>query len=227
MSFPLTLLCWVKARVGLELPVELAGDVADQAASDFTVGLALSPSPLGVGAGGWVVAESLVRTTKCRAWLSCRSPERLSRTRIVCPEEAGIGAAPPSIAKAASVRQRPGCDQAQSTMAATIGPTPVRLSRSGRQARTRVVMARVCSAISVSRSWMRRASARRVAATVVVSVSQLAGSRSRPQAVTSWRVVKARSRLRSASGAATTSAWSWRWASVAAWTAERRVVSRT
>ena len=41
-------------------------------------------------------------------------------------------------------------------MAATIDPTPHRLSRSGHQARTRTVLARVCSAISASRSWMRR-----------------------------------------------------------------------
>jgi hypothetical protein len=120
-----------------------------------------------------------------------------------------------------------GWDQAHKTMAATIGPTPVRLSRSGRQARTRVVMAGVWSAISVFRSWMRPARARRLAATVAVSVSQAACGRSRALAVTSWRVLKPRSRLRSASGAATTSAWSWRWASVPAWTAERRAASRT
>ena len=37
MSFRLTLLCWVKAWVGLQEPVELAGDVADQAASDLAL----------------------------------------------------------------------------------------------------------------------------------------------------------------------------------------------
>ena len=37
--------------------VELAGDVADQAASDLTVSLALGASALGVGAGGLVVAQ--------------------------------------------------------------------------------------------------------------------------------------------------------------------------
>jgi hypothetical protein len=36
-----TLLCWVNAWVGLEEPVELAGDVADPPASDLAVGLAL------------------------------------------------------------------------------------------------------------------------------------------------------------------------------------------
>ena len=83
-----------------------------------------------------------------------------------------MGAAPPSMAKAASLGQRPGWDQAHSTMAATIGPTPHGVSRSGRQARTRVVMARVWSAISASRSWMRRANARRLAAVAASSGSQ-------------------------------------------------------
>jgi hypothetical protein len=36
----------------------------------------------------------------------------LSRCRVVCPLEAGIGAAPASRAKAASERTRPWCDQA-------------------------------------------------------------------------------------------------------------------
>src|SRR4029453_10685586 len=56
-SFRWTLLCWVKAWVGLQESVELAGDVADQAASDLAVGLALSPSPLGIGAGRRVIAQ--------------------------------------------------------------------------------------------------------------------------------------------------------------------------
>src|SRR6187455_1579897 len=53
-----TLLCRVKACVGskrglgFEESVELAGEVAGQAASDLAVGLALSPSPLGISAGG-------------------------------------------------------------------------------------------------------------------------------------------------------------------------------
>jgi hypothetical protein len=85
---------------------------------------------------------------------------------------------------------------------------------------------RVCSATLVFRSWMRWARARRLAAVAQVSVSQTACCRSRPQVLTRG-VVKPRSRPRRGSGAATTSAWSWRWASVAAWTAERRAASRT
>ena len=61
----------------------------------------------------------------------------LSRWRVVtCPQLTGIGAAPASIAKAASEWMRPGWDQAHSTVAATIGPTPgwraARAARSGR-----------------------------------------------------------------------------------------------
>ena len=72
---------------------------------------------------------------------------------------------------------------------------------------------------------MRRARARRLAAVAMVSVSQALCSRSLPQVLTRRGVVRSRSRLRRVSGAATTSAWSWRWPSVAAWTAERRAAS--
>ena len=43
--------------MGFEESVELAGDIADQAASDFAVGLALGPPPLGIGAGRRVIAQ--------------------------------------------------------------------------------------------------------------------------------------------------------------------------
>jgi hypothetical protein len=57
MSFPLTLLCWSKRGLGFEEPVELAGDVADQAASDLAVGLAIGAASLRVGAGRRVMAQ--------------------------------------------------------------------------------------------------------------------------------------------------------------------------
>src|SRR5215208_5028524 len=56
-SYHGTLLCWVKCWLGLEESVELAGDIADQAAFDLTVGLALGPAPLGIGTGRWVGAQ--------------------------------------------------------------------------------------------------------------------------------------------------------------------------
>ena len=51
---PRTLLCGVKSWLALEQSVELTGDVADQAAFDLSVGLALSPAAVGVSAGCWV-----------------------------------------------------------------------------------------------------------------------------------------------------------------------------
>ena len=84
--------------------------------------------------------------------------------------------------------------------------------------------ARFTAAVS---SRIRRAKLRSVAAVLVVSTSQSAWTRMPAQAATSWRVERARSRSRKTSGAATTRAWSWRWASPAAWTAERRAASRT
>src|SRR5215211_4340526 len=66
------------------------------------------------------------RTSKmvCSARLSWRSPPRLSRWRVTCPEEAGIGLVAARAAKAASERRRPACDQLTSTWAALRGPTP-------------------------------------------------------------------------------------------------------
>jgi len=42
----------------LELPVELAGEVALEGSLALAVGLAFGSAPFGVGAGGRVVAES-------------------------------------------------------------------------------------------------------------------------------------------------------------------------
>jgi hypothetical protein len=116
----------------LQQSEQLAGDVADQAAFDLAVGLALGAPPLSVGAGRWVIAQpgqddevqGLVELAVSGSVEP--NPDRLA---------AGgrDGAAPPSMAKAASLGQRPGCDQAHSTMAATIGPP--RRGLAGRAAR--------------------------------------------------------------------------------------------
>jgi len=65
----------------------------------------------------------------CKARLSWRSPLRLSRCLVTCPEEAGMGLTPARAAKAASERSRPACDQLTSTWAALIGPTPGQLQQ--------------------------------------------------------------------------------------------------
>jgi hypothetical protein len=169
---PLTChLCCVNCWVALEESVELAGDIADHTASDLAVGLALGPSPLGIGAGRRVIAQP-GQDDQVQGLVELAVPGAIEPHPDGLALEAGMGAAPASMAKAASLAQRPGWDQAHSTMAATIGPTPQRPSRSGRQARTRVVMARVWSAISAFRSWMRRATVRKLAAVALVSTSR-------------------------------------------------------
>jgi hypothetical protein len=62
--------------------------------------------------------------------LSWRSPERLSRWRTVFPEAAGIGAGAGEHGERSVVTATPACDQAASTVAATTGPTPVKVNRS-------------------------------------------------------------------------------------------------
>jgi hypothetical protein len=52
------LLCSVKGGLGLELPVDLASDVADQAAPDLPVGLALGAAAGDIGAGSRVMAPA-------------------------------------------------------------------------------------------------------------------------------------------------------------------------
>ena len=112
-------------------------------------------------------------------------------------------------------------------MAATIGPTPVSWSRSGRQERTIARMAFSCSAASASRKRTRRARSRSTVSAVMTSTSPPAAvGRSRAAVVIMARVVWPRKRARTGSGAVMTSACSCRWASAAASTAARRAVSR-
>ena len=65
--------------------------------------------------------------------------------RIVWPEEAGIGAAPASRAKAASEWTRPWCDQESTTCAAAWGPTPGWSSSCGASLRVSVSISRASS----------------------------------------------------------------------------------
>jgi hypothetical protein len=166
-------------RVGLELPVELAGDVADQAAFHFAVGLAVGPPVGGVGAGGWIVRQP-GQHDQVERLVEVRSPDRLSRWRTVWRwrrgwrgaaqhREGGVGAAAASLRP--GTQHVGGHDRADAVLAQQVRPPPW----------TRVVRARMCSAISVSRSWMRRASVRRLAAVAVVSLSQSLPWRSCPQ----------------------------------------------
>lgn len=67
----------------------------------------------------------------CIARFSWPSPPRFIRCLSVGLEEAGIGAPPAKQAKAASERNRPGCDQLTRIHAAVIGPTPSKTKNVG------------------------------------------------------------------------------------------------
>ena len=65
------------------------------------------------------------------ALLSARSPPLLSRWRVVWPLDASIGLAPASVAKAASLRQRPAWENETMAWAALTGPIPGRVVSPG------------------------------------------------------------------------------------------------
>ena len=84
-----------------------------------------------------------------RARLVSRLPPRLSRRRLVLPEEAGIGATPHSRANGASLRRRWGLSPAASSGAAAMSvPTPLRASNRGAAAATSRCRYRSSSVIS-------------------------------------------------------------------------------
>jgi hypothetical protein len=163
----------------------------------------------------------------CKARLSWRSPERFSRCRVTCPDEAGIGLTPARAAKAASERRRPACDQLTRIWAALIGPTPGSSSRQGVTAATSRSSSARSSAASPASSWMRWA-VDLSAQTVMRCSSDLAGrSRSLAQRAICRLVPSPRSSVRSSSGAPTISALSWLMAQTLATHALWRVASST
>src|SRR5215203_4504672 len=97
----------------------------------------------------------------CSAQLACRSPPRLSRCRLVLPEETGMGLVPQRAAKLAGLVIWSGLSPAViSSWAAERDPTPTWVSRWGAWAWTRVVRSLVASVISAVRWLIRRASRR-------------------------------------------------------------------
>jgi hypothetical protein len=88
----------------LQIGVDLAGDVALETAHDLPFGEAFLQAAVDVGAGGGVWARIRVQAIFHRALLAWRSPPRCSRWRFCAfPEVAGVGAAPHSRAKVASL----------------------------------------------------------------------------------------------------------------------------
>src|SRR5664279_3269268 len=107
----------------------------------------------------------------CNARLSCRSPPRLRRCRLVRPLLASSGLAPARAANAASLRQRPTWENDTIPCAPLNGPTPLRSSRPGANALTKArrpfsfaVSSRSAARIATA---SRRASPRRTACSVV------------------------------------------------------------
>ena len=96
---------------------QLPGNYPLQAPPDLADALALG-SPAAADARVPASSRSRASTMVCRARLSWRSPERFSRCRVTCPEEAGIGFVPARAAKAASEREPAACDELTSTRAA-------------------------------------------------------------------------------------------------------------
>ena len=85
-----------------------------------------------------VVGQSRILTVAMvwMARLRARSPPRLRRWRTVCPLLAGIGQVPEREANAASLRQRPGWENATMAWAAVTGPMPGRWVRPGARSST-------------------------------------------------------------------------------------------
>jgi len=97
---------WLElGEVGAEGVVDLAGDVAFEAAHDFALGFAFAGAAFGVGPGALAIAQTTDgdQVQGAAAW---RSPPGLRRWRVVLPEEAGIGLAPHTAGNDPSPRRR-------------------------------------------------------------------------------------------------------------------------
>lgn len=91
---------------------------------------------------------------RCRAEFAALSPPRLRRWRVVRPDEAGMGAAPQSIANAASEVIRSGLSPAViSSCAAVIVAIPFACMRAGLAVSTSWVRSASCAVISASSCW--------------------------------------------------------------------------
>jgi hypothetical protein len=124
------------------------------------------------------------------ALLSALSPPRLSRWRVVWPLEASIGLVPASLAKAASLRQRPGWENETMAWAALTGPIPGRVVSPGTRSLT-------IAASSVRLALSARAARRSARASRRISPWRMACSRLAPAG---WRRRARAARTASLSG---------------------------
>ena len=104
--------------------VDLAGEVAFQAADDLAFALALAGAPFDVVLGGLVVAQADEHDPVERG-VGLAVAASVERWRFVLPEQALIGEEPQSIEKAASERSRSGLSPAATSSAPAVSaPTP-------------------------------------------------------------------------------------------------------
>ena len=143
------------------------------------------------------------------------------------PEDAWRGATPARRANAASLRHRPGCDQAMYTCAAVIGPIPYCWSSWGAAAVISSAIDVFSSVISVARARMRRATERMACLVAVSSLTEAGRIRNAEHLATRAAVFRPRSWSRRSIGAVTTRAFSSQIAATRAVWAPFRVVSNT
>ena len=226
--------CQVRARsgnrgepaAGLEQPEQVTGEVALEAALDLARGSCPRRCAGRRRRGCRGRAAGATRTIVCSARLSWRSPPRFRRWRIVWPEEAGIGAAPPAWRRRPRSGAGPRCDQAIRSWAAVIGPTPGSASSCGRRSRDQLARSgsrgrrlrpRAPGPVGPWRAGRRRwRGARRLGA----------GGAQPCAAREQLAVVRRRSWSRSGAGALTISALSWPIACVRATHRAPRVVEQ-
>jgi len=160
-----------RCDAAFEEAVEVAGDVASQAALDLSAGLSLC------GAAGYVVAGGLLVLDPALH----HGVQRVVEVPVAVAVESIAGGDLSNVRRdrcdAGEHRERglgvdaAGWDQAHSTVAATIGPTPNSSSRSGRQSRMIARIAFCSSRASFNIACARRASVRSATTVPVVSTS--------------------------------------------------------
>lgn len=128
----------VARRIGRRALEELEQptcEVAFQAAADLASGTVLRRC--GGRGRSWSRGDGSCATgPPCAVPGSAGGPRGVEPWRIRSPDDAGRGATPASAAKAASLRIRPGWDQASRIVAAPMTPTPSSPSRAGAVSRT-------------------------------------------------------------------------------------------
>jgi hypothetical protein len=135
--------------------------------------LAGTVEAVGAAVTGWRAGDRVTVLFVCACGTCAACAARWRRWRTVRRLLAGSGAAPARAAKAASLRQRPRCDQDRVAWAAVTGPTPWRSSKPGAKRLTSAVSCLWVAANSRSASRIaianRRASARRTGCSTVSS----------------------------------------------------------